>query len=119
MRVLMALLILAVAGLAVFAQQWAERARRPAGAVTPMTNAATTAAEEKSLSDTEPLVTDVTIGEGAVASNGRRAIVHYTGWLYEPNAPERKGRQFDSSREHGEPFEFEVGGGEGIGRAHV
>ena len=62
----------------------------------------------------EPLVTDVTIGESAVASNGRRAIVHYTGWLYEPNAPERKGRQFDSSREHGEPFEFEVGGGEVI-----
>ncbi len=114
MRVLMALLILAVAGLAVFAQQWAELARRPAGTAAPMTNAATSAAEEKSLSDTEPLVTDVTIGEGAVATNGRKAVVHYTGWLHDPNAPEHKGRQFDSSREHGEPFEFEVGGGEVI-----
>lgn len=114
MRALMTLLILAVAGLAVFAQQWAERARRPGNTATPTTNAATTAVEEKSLNDTEPLVTDVTTGEGAVAINGRHAVVHYTGWLYDPAAPERKGRPFDSSREHGEPFEFEVGGGQVI-----
>jgi FKBP-type peptidyl-prolyl cis-trans isomerase len=31
--------------------------------------------------------------------------------LYDPTAPEFRGRQFDSSRERGQPFSFPLGGG--------
>lgn len=40
--------------------------------------------------------------------------MHYTGWLYEAGAPEHKGRKFDSSRDHGQPFTFHIGAGEVI-----
>ncbi len=38
-------------------------------------------------------------------------IVHYTGWLYDPSAPEGKGAKFDSSVDRKEPFQFPLGGG--------
>lgn len=47
---------------------------------------------------------DVELGQGPLASPGRAAVVHYTGWL-------TNGRKFDSSRERGEPFQFPVGAG--------
>jgi len=47
---------------------------------------------------------DVEVGKGPLASAGRTAVVHYTGWL-------TNGRKFDSSRDRGKPFEFRVGGG--------
>jgi len=37
--------------------------------------------------------------------------VHYTGWLFDKNAPENKGTKFDSSRDRDEPFDFPLGGG--------
>ena len=40
--------------------------------------------------------TDLVVGTGAEATNGRSVTVQYTGWLYYPNAPENKGPQFDS-----------------------
>jgi FKBP-type peptidyl-prolyl cis-trans isomerase FkpA len=52
---------------------------------------------------------DVVKGTGEGISPGQIAVVHYTGWLYEPTAPEQKGEQFDSSRPRGQPFQFEVG----------
>ena len=36
--------------------------------------------------------------------------VHYTGWLYDPSAPDQKGAQFDSSV-GGAPFTFVLGAG--------
>jgi FKBP-type peptidyl-prolyl cis-trans isomerase len=39
------------------------------------------------------------------------AIVHYTGWLHDPAARDLRGKQFDSSRERGQPFSFPVGAG--------
>ena len=54
---------------------------------------------------------DLTKGEGAMALAGKRVEVHYTGWLYDPKAPETKGRKFDSSRDRGEPFAFPLGEG--------
>lgn len=54
---------------------------------------------------------DVQTGEGAVAAAGRTVSVHYTGWLYDENAPQQRGEQFDSSRERGEPITFLLGAG--------
>ena len=54
---------------------------------------------------------DVVEGSGEAIKSGETAVVHYTGWLYEPAAPDHHGQQFDSSRTHGAPFRFPVGGG--------
>ncbi len=61
--------------------------------------------------DAVVLVTDLVKGVGDEAFHGMTVIVHYTGWLYDPNAPDFRGRQFDSSRERGQPFSFPLGGG--------
>ena len=50
-------------------------------------------------------------GTGATISGGQMAVVQYTGWLYEPGATDHKGKQFDSSRNAGQPFKFPVGTG--------
>src|SRR5690606_41619250 len=57
---------------------------------------------------TELTVIDVAVGDGPVIQNGDTAIVHYTGWLYDPTAGNRRGTQFDSSR-GGAPFTFQPG----------
>jgi len=57
------------------------------------------------------LVTDLVPGIGDEVLPGMIAIVHYTGWLYDPAAKELRGKQFDSSRERGQPFSFPVGAG--------
>lgn len=54
---------------------------------------------------------DIVKGTGEGISAGQQAVVHYTGWLYDPAAPEHKGKQFDSSRERGKPFRFVIGAG--------
>ena len=59
-------------------------------------------------------ITDVTVGNGAVAANGKQVSVHYTGWLYDPKAADKHGKKFDSSRDHGEPFSFKLGAGQVI-----
>lgn len=55
---------------------------------------------------------DLKRGSGAPIAAGQYAVVQYTGWLYEPSAPDNKGREFDSSST--KPFRFRVGGGEVI-----
>ena len=42
-------------------------------------------------------------GTGDTATSGQNVAVHYTGWLFDPAAPDNKGRNFDSSRDRGEP----------------
>jgi FKBP-type peptidyl-prolyl cis-trans isomerase len=54
---------------------------------------------------------DIVKGAGEGVSAGQQAVVHYTGWLYDPSAPDHKGKQFDSSRSSGRPFRFVVGAG--------
>jgi FKBP-type peptidyl-prolyl cis-trans isomerase len=50
-------------------------------------------------------------GTGATVGGGQIAVVQYTGWLYEAGAADHKGKQFDSSRNAGQPFKFPVGTG--------
>ncbi len=54
---------------------------------------------------------DHKIGTGAEAVAGKTVTVHYTGWLFDANAPENKGKKFDSSRDRGDPFRFPLGAG--------
>jgi FKBP-type peptidyl-prolyl cis-trans isomerase FkpA len=57
--------------------------------------------------------TDQVTGSGDEAVFGKSVKVEYTGWLFDPNAPDKKGSQFDSSRGR-EPFTFRLGGGQVI-----
>lgn len=56
---------------------------------------------------------DSVVGTGKDAAAGTMAVVNYTGWLYEPNAPQQHGAQFDSSVGR-EPFSFQLGAGQVI-----
>jgi FKBP-type peptidyl-prolyl cis-trans isomerase len=58
--------------------------------------------------------TDLARGQGAAVAAGQYAIVQYTGWLYEPAAPDHKGKEFDSSLKSGTPFRFQLGAGQVI-----
>jgi len=58
------------------------------------------------------LITHDTVqGEGAEAVAGKTIVVHYTGWLYEPEADDFRGNKFDSSVDRGQPFSFPLGAG--------
>ena len=57
------------------------------------------------------VMTDVVTGAGGMAIAGRTVSVHYTGWLYDETAADKKGKKFDSSRDRGQPFEFQLGAG--------
>jgi FKBP-type peptidyl-prolyl cis-trans isomerase FkpA len=59
-------------------------------------------------------IIDLKAGDGAAVAAGQKAVLQYTGWLYEASAPEHKGKQFDSSRGSSEPFRFTLGRGEVI-----
>ena len=56
---------------------------------------------------------DLRVGTGAEAVNGRRLFVNYTGWLYDAGRPEQKGQQFDSSAGRG-AYAFTLGAGQVI-----
>ena len=55
--------------------------------------------------------TDISVGTGAEAVKGKAAVVHYTGWLFDPSATDKKGRKFDSSLDRNTPFSFPIGAG--------
>lgn len=57
--------------------------------------------------------TDLRLGTGPAITGGGIAVVHYTGWLYDPTAADRRGAQFDSSI-GSSPFAFIVGQGQVI-----
>ena len=40
--------------------------------------------------------------------------VHYTGWLYDAAKADKRGNKFDSSKDNGQPFEFNLGAREVI-----
>ncbi len=47
-------------------------------------------------------IEDLVVGTGAEAVKGKQVTVHYTGWLTD-------GKKFDSSKDHGSPFQFALG----------
>lgn len=63
-----------------------------------------------STATTSLTIIDLTLGTGATANVGNRITVSYSGFLYDPNQSENKGRQFDSSA----AFTFTLGAGQVI-----
>ena len=58
------------------------------------------------------LQVDITkTGHGRAAVAGDLVTVHYTGWLYDENAPDNRGEKFDSSVDRGDKFQFPLGAG--------
>ncbi len=70
-------------------------------------------AEEKKMEEkiTALKIIDRKVGDGKEASVNSTVSVDYTGWLYDPAAPEGKGKKFDSSLDRGDPFGFVLGRG--------
>ena len=54
---------------------------------------------------------DTVVGDGTAATAGKEVDVHYTGWLFDENAPDNKGQKFDSSLDRGQVFSFPLGAG--------
>ncbi len=82
-------------------------AQQGAGAPAP-----TPAAPKWFVLDVKDLVKrDTKEGTGQEVAKGKAVLVHYTGWLYDPKAPEMKGAKFDSSEGRPTPFGFVVGAG--------
>lgn len=63
---------------------------------------------------TELVKKDTVVGDGREAEIGFNVSVHYTGWLYDENAEDKKGEKFDSSVDRGQPFQFDLGAGQVI-----
>ena len=63
---------------------------------------------------TELQKNDTTVGTGREAESGFNVSVHYTGWLYDDKAADKKGTKFDSSVDRKEPFKFDLGAGQVI-----
>lgn len=83
----------------------------PLLAVFALTACSTPPAAHASGSVDKLTVIDQKIGTGAEAKAGMDVLVHYTGWLYDENAKDKHGAKFDSSRDHGAPFNFTLGAG--------
>ena len=50
-------------------------------------------------------------GDGQIAAAGDNVVVHYTGWLYDEAAADKRGVKFDSSVDRGDHFQFPLGAG--------
>jgi FKBP-type peptidyl-prolyl cis-trans isomerase len=50
-------------------------------------------------------------GGGQAAQPGDNVAVHYTGWLYDEAAADKRGNKFDSSVDRGQQFQFPLGAG--------
>jgi FKBP-type peptidyl-prolyl cis-trans isomerase FkpA len=78
------------------------------GALLPLHCVAEQSASDRAL-PTQLIVTDQQVGTGREIRDGMYAVLHYTGWVYDPAAADGKGRQFVSSRERGEALSFQYG----------
>ena len=76
----------------------------------PPSTSAPASARPGAVADVAALAVDDRVaGTGAEARPGMMVSVHYTGWLYDPSAGDKRGRKFDSSKDRGQPFEFQLG----------
>jgi FKBP-type peptidyl-prolyl cis-trans isomerase len=98
-----AAILLFVAAVVMFAQT----AARKSAAARPNTSAPTKVTGDGVKTDDGLQYWDIRVGNGAVAKEGDRVRVHYTGWL-------TTGKKFDSSVDAGKPFDFTLGNGEVI-----
>jgi FKBP-type peptidyl-prolyl cis-trans isomerase len=89
--------------------QTAAPAKKPVKVVNvrPNTKAPTTVTGDGVKTESGLQYWDIVVGTGAVAKEGDRVRVHYTGWL-------TTGKKFDSSVDGGRPFTFALGNGEVI-----
>lgn len=69
---------------------------------------------EKSTSGLSWIVLQAPTKSGQKPTKGSKVRVHYTGWLYDETAPDKKGKKFDSSHDRNQPFEFTIGVGQVI-----
>ena len=60
------------------------------------------------------VIKDTVLGNGRQAEKGLAVTVHYSGWLYDPNQKDGKGKKFDSSLDRNDPFVFNLGAGQVI-----
>jgi FKBP-type peptidyl-prolyl cis-trans isomerase FkpA len=77
-------------------------------------NAESTTPQEKpamTSNITELQKIDTQVGTGREAEPGFNISVHYTGWLYDEKAADKKGAKFDSSLDRKQPFDFPLGAG--------
>jgi len=58
---------------------------------------------------TEVEVVDQAVGSGLEPRRGWFVIIRYTGWIYEEQAPDRKGKKFINSDDRGAPVSFVYG----------
>ncbi|MEJ2129071.1 MAG: FKBP-type peptidyl-prolyl cis-trans isomerase [Woeseiaceae bacterium] len=108
-----ALVVIGVAGCSQSAEEPAKPAAEPAAATT----------EEPAMSEdssTDMDIIEITSGLTArilQRGYGREAVpgdyveVHYTGWLWDPEAEDNRGDKFDSSVDRGQRFGFTLGEG--------
>ncbi len=70
------------------------------------------ASQEAAVSDSTQLQKiDTKVGNGEEAVIGKTVNVHYSGWVYDEQAPDKKGKKFDSSYDRKEHFSFLLGAG--------
>lgn len=84
----------------------------PAAAVPVATKVPATKTEKIDISKLNKF--DKKLGDGAIATAGKRVAVHYTGWLYDEAKADHRGTKFDSSHSRGQAFEFGLGAGQVI-----
>lgn len=90
-----------------------EPAPAPEATMPQQTTPQETAAPTGPGSEIEPGLTMriVRAGDGDTAAVGDIAVVHYTGWLFDESAADKRGEKFDSSVDRGQHFRFPLGAG--------
>jgi FKBP-type peptidyl-prolyl cis-trans isomerase FkpA len=110
-RIIHVALLASVVALGTACQPQTETASNAANGSTPTDSSNQQTSETGGSGVTELQINDIEVGDGATATAGQTVIVHYTGWLYDPDAADNRGTKFDSSVDRGTPFDFPLGGG--------
>jgi FKBP-type peptidyl-prolyl cis-trans isomerase FkpA len=100
-------LLVTMCSLVVLAAGCAKKEESPVAEQNAAGQAVSHAIPQPGQSVTELKIEDVKVGTGDEAAAGKAVTVHYTGWL-------TSGTKFDSSKDHGQPFTFQLGAGQVI-----